>query len=923
MDRLWKLKCPVCGEVFPKNDFEAFHESGLGPGGTFDRARADASLLFNTEHPDPDDPLHKYGVDDGHGWVDEKGERWFFVPVYAHWRIWTELPVAALTLGQAYLYTGDVRYAHKGAVLLDRIADVYPEMDLDACTALGLYNSQGGTGKGRIKGCIWETVVAETLSQAYDRVYEGMAGDDELVRFLSEEAARWGLANDKSSTARIRENIETGLLREFMKSCRDRRIRGNEGMTQTAMVTAAAVLDHPEETPAALDWIFEPGDQFNGGGRVPATLIGQVDRDGVGNEAAPGYCFIWMNRFRACAAALDHCRDHRDYDLFRDYPRLKKMQAVPYRLTALDRYTPRIGDSGKTGDAGMTSVDLETAVEMFQKLGERYFAQLAYKLNGDRVEGLHTSVFDADPEAVQEAIREVIERDGTLKLGSDNLNGYGLTMFRTGEGDDRRAAWLYYGRNGGHGHKDRLNFGMYYRGMDVLPDLGYPEYADSKWPKRSGWTKNTISHNTVMVNRRHQDVSWIGHCRFYAASEGVGAIEVGSPSVYPETRDYRRTLAVVDLSASESYLVDVFRVSGGDDHVMSFHSGEGEVVTGGIDLAPQEKGTYAGPDIPFGTHFDGAPDGRYVGSGFAYLYEVSLLAWPVSGWWVDWKLKDTWGMQIGEAPVHVRYHALSQVDDAALAWGDPPQNKPGNPRRLRYVLQHNGGADRESLFVSVVEPYSGDAPNLAGVERIDLGLERGDLTAAAVRVCASDGRVDLILSSDDPERVFDLGGGVKVAARFAVISLQDGAPTAAFLIGGARADLPGGALTVERQAYTGKVIEMHREEIGPAWIDVEGDLPLGDRLVGAQLRVQNDGERDACYTIEGVSQGPNGRLRVDVGDTSFIRGLVSMEDYSQGYVYNFAPGDAFDVPTVVHLRLTDAGVETVRATADFVWQRQT
>ena len=916
LDRLWKLACPSCGEVFPKNDFAEFHESGLGPGGVFYRERADESLLFNA-----DDPSHRYGVDDGYGWVDEKGDRWFFIAYYSHWCIWTELPNVALALGKAYLYTGDPAYARKGALLLDRIADVYPEMDLTPCTEMGLFNSHGGTGRGRIKGCIWENGVAETLSQAYDMVYEGMTADGKLVRFLSEKAAIWGIENDKSSLARIRENIETNLLREFIKSCRDRRIRGNEGMTQTAMATAAAVLDDPEETPDALDWLFEPGTSHEGGGHIPATLIGQVDRDGVGNEAAPGYCFIWMNLFRRCAGVLERCREYRDYDLHRDFPRLRRMYAAPYRLTVQDRYTPHIGDTGKTGDPGMMSVDLEVTLDAFGRFGDPYFAKLAYKLNGDRIEGLHTSLFDAGPEAIQEKIRTVIEREGELEVDSANLNGYGLTVFRRGVGATRRAAWLYYGRNGGHGHRDRLNIGMYYRGMDVLPDLGYPEYANGIWPKRAGWTKNTISHNTVMVDRRYQEVSWIGHCGMFAASEGVGVVDVRSPDVYPEVTEYRRTLAMVDLSETESYLVDVFRVEGGDDHVLSFHAGEGEVVAEGLDLTRQETGTYAGEDIPFGTHYDGPPDGRYQGSGFAYLYDVSRAANPTSGWWVDWTLRDTWDTRIGEAPVHLRYRSLSPVDDVAMAWGDPPQNKPGNPRRLRYVLLHNEGKDRRSLFVSVMEPYSGGRPNVSRTERIDLGLAEDDLTAAAVRVEAEDGRMDLLLSSDEPERTFDLGEGVRAAGRFVLVSLRDGEPVSIFLVGGVRVELRGGALTVDRREYVGTVKEMHREETGPARIDVDASLPLGDRLRGAQIRIHNDGVRDARYTVEEVSQGSDGALRVQVADTTFIRGLRSEKDYSQGYVYNFLPGDRFDIQTVVHVRFGDDGMETVCATTDFAWTR--
>ena len=920
LDRPYKLECPSCGEVWPKNDFEKFHTSGLGSGGVFERRLADESLLYNAEHASPNDPLRSYAVDDGMGWIDESGNRWWFVAYYSHYCTWTELPAAALALGEAYLYTGDAAYAHKGAVILDRIADVYPDMDLTPYSDLGLYNSHGSTGMGRIKGCIWENGMAETLSLAYDMICEGMESDDELVQFLSAQAEKWQITQPKTSIAHIRENIERGLLREFIRSCRDRRIRGNEGMTQTAMATAAAVLDDPQETPEALDWLFEPGkSRGTGGGHIPATLIGEVDRDGVGNEAAPGYCFGWMNAFARCAWVLDRCSKYRDYDLYRDYPRLKRMYGAPYRLTALDRYTPHIGDTGNTGGEGMTSVDLETVISAFARFGDPDLARLAYKLNGNRADGLHTSIFEAEPEAIQKTVLDIVQQRGELELQSENLNGYGLTVFRHGEGHDQRAAYLYYGRNGGHGHKDRLNFGMYYRGMDVLPDLGYPEYADSKWPKRAGWTTNTISHNTVMINQQQQEVNWIGHCQYFAASHGVGVVEVASPEVYPGVQDYRRTLAMIDISAAESYLVDFFRVAGGNDHVLSFHAGEGDVSTRGIDLIPQEKGTYASETIPFGTHYDGPNDGRYRGSGFAYLYGVHRAEKPGAGWWADWKLVDTWKTQRGETPLHLRYRVLSNVEDAALSWGDPPQNKPGNPRRIRYVLLHNSGADRKSLFVSIIEPYREGQPYIADATRIDLGTEPDDLTAAAVKITTHTGRIDHILSSDDPNRVFDLSEGITAAGQFAIIS-RDNGQIAIFLVGGTQVSTPFGTLRINAPFFRGTVTDFHREETGPAWVEIEGDLPTDKRLIGTQLRILNDGIRDACYTISDISPIENNKVRVGVGDTSFIRGLVSREDYEKGFTYDISTGDPCEIQNAVHLHIANGEVETVCAAVDYEWE---
>ncbi len=81
LGRPWKTWCPHCNEEFPKNDFAAFYRSGLDERGVFDPSRADRSLLFHAEHPDPADPLHRFGVDDGEGYV-EGDHRWRFIGAY-------------------------------------------------------------------------------------------------------------------------------------------------------------------------------------------------------------------------------------------------------------------------------------------------------------------------------------------------------------------------------------------------------------------------------------------------------------------------------------------------------------------------------------------------------------------------------------------------------------------------------------------------------------------------------------------------------------------------------------------------------------------------------------------------------------------------------------------------------------------------
>ena len=74
-------------------------------------------------------------------------------------------------------------------------------------------------------------------------------------------------------------------------------------------------------------------------------------------------------------------------------------------------------------------------------------------------------------------------------------------------------------------------------------------------------------------------------------------------------------------------------------------------------------------------------------------------------------------------------------------------------------------------------------------------------------------------------------------------------------------------------------------------------------------------QRDACYLVEAVSE--NGRI--DLGDTTFIRGMVSSQDYSQGYVYNFEPGNTFEIPTLVHVKIEGDEPAVVRTNCEWNW----
>lgn len=429
----WKLKCPECGIRFPSNDFGAYYNSGLNEHGIFDSAKADKSLLVNTLYPEKGE---KWGVDDGFGFKDASGKIHAFIAYYNHWSLWYSdgiISKALNALRDAYIYTGDMKYARTGILLLDRIADVYPDMTLDP---YGKYpNSHGGTGKGKIIGSIWETGLVQNFIKAYDAFYPAIE-DLEIVSCLTNKSAKYDLDNPKNTAALIRKNIEDGIIRQVYPAVKDAKIRGNFGMHQAALAMAAVVLDSNPETSEWLDFTFQAGSLLSGpyritGGDVMATLVDKVDRDGHGDESAPGYNMLWLGQLIEVANALDGYEGYPGADLYKN-PKFTKMFSAMYPLTLAERYTAQIGDSGATGNVGL-SLSINDSVLGFTKFGDPLLAQLAYFLNGNSAKGLHADIFTRDPEKVSTDIQQIINEKGKLSFESDTLAGYGFSVLRDGE----------------------------------------------------------------------------------------------------------------------------------------------------------------------------------------------------------------------------------------------------------------------------------------------------------------------------------------------------------------------------------------------------------------------------------------------------------------------------------------------------------
>lgn len=734
MRRPWKAQCPLCGEFFPKNDFEKFYRSGLDEEGVFEPTRADRSLLFNIEHPDISDPLRGFGVDDGEGYIAE-GKRWRFIGAYLIYGQWKQAVLGGIrNLAAAHLVTGEPAYAHKAGVLLDRLADLYPTFDFQKEGVL----YEGTARSGYVSTWHDACVEVRELAMAYDGVFAALAQDQALVNFLAAKAATHKLRNPKSSFAHIQRNIEERILRDTLRH--RAKIESNYPSTDVTIGTIKTVLggrSNRQEVTALLDEII-----------AQATAV-----DGVsGEKGIAGYSTIAP---RTIADLLGHyARAAPEFinEAFKRHPKLHAMYRFHLDTWCLGQYYPRSGDTGSFAEKtpyyaalsfsrnpGISPSSYTFLWDLYEATGDEDFVRFLYAANGSSVEGLPYDLFATDPPGFQERVERVIADGGeTIRLGSTNKTEWCLAILRAGEGEHARAAWLDYDSGGRHGHADGMNLGLFAKGLDLMPDFGYPPVQYGGWSApRAVWYTHTAAHNTVGVDGQNTRTA-TGKTTLWFNGTGFCVVRASGPQLIGGEA-YERTVAMIDMSGRDSYLVDIFRVSGGREHTRFLHSHFGEISTQGLNLVPSETTRFG--ELMRGFRKDSQPGGR---------------------WSVDWTIEDRLGLLSATKDLHLRYTDLTPDAEVEIAEGWVAVGLYGGtvdawiPRVLVRRLAPEPPLD--STFVGVIEPYEGKS-NIAEVRRLELQDSDGKIspeTHVALEVRLVDGSSDLFLSVDRDRRLRQL-----------------------------------------------------------------------------------------------------------------------------------------------------------------------
>ncbi len=777
----YKVKCPIGGEVYPTNDFDAWN-------------KGDKKEKLDTTEP---------YVDDGFGWIDSEGNRYFFVAHYNFWQRWrTDILPVVRKLSYVYTLTGDTSYSHKAAVMLAKIASEYPDMNY---TKQGYHLTWPNKYLGKILDLCWEgdgTVMP--LTQAYDEVYLSLDSDNELKQFL----AKKGITNFK-------DYFETNFLQVAAKAICDGIIEGNMNQ-QSQLATVAAVLDNNDPAKGLtseqmIDWIM------NGKGEMSTLLYNGVCRDGSAAEESIGYMGIWASAFLELANNLKPL----GYDLISN-PRLKKMVDFYIQTTVAGKFCPCIGDDRGSMTGGKKAD------------WDRYMFKKAYEAWGDPIYAkiLNQTSWPSGswyekPEDFEKQVKDAAKYGSGIELKSRDLGGYGLGIFETGKDDNKRALVMHYGTSGAwHGHYDRLNLEMWAYGTCVMPDMGYP----ALWgDKAYTWTQSTPSHYCVQMDQDRQ-YKLEGTLNLFAVSPDVQVMDANAELAYTDQSGmYRRTVAMVDTSDADSYLVDIFRVEGGKVHDYIFHGLPfGEFSMEGVTLGPpQAKGTLAGEDIEFGQKMPNGPTG-----GYQWL-KSPRRGKTDTNWSANWYVKDK---ELG-----LKMTMLGGCAKEIIVADGEPEAFPEYPDKMEYVLGRNESS--ASTYVSIIEPYKKKS-NLGRILELKPDGEASK-SLVAVKV-GLPGRTDYIFSDIDSHHSASFESGkVDFEGAFGSISEDNSGMRSMWLVNGTLLRKGNRSIRVTENPHAKIVAVDYKANT----LTLDREVPSAEALVGQVIVISNP-KHSASYTVK-------------------------------------------------------------------------
>ena len=275
--------------------------------------------------------------------------------------------------------------------------------------------------------------------------------------------------------------------------------------------------------------------------------------------------------------------------------------------------------------------------------------------------------------------------------GADGKQG-GFGLLRTGEGNDQTILAMKYGVHGlGHGHFDKLHFMFWDQEREVVPDYGYsrwiniePKFGGRYLPENTTWAKQTIAHNTVVVDGKTQNLSnrkaadKVHANRFFFTADDPNCQVMSAKSNdHYEGVDMHRTMFLVKEDALEyPFVIDVYRLESETEHQ--------------YDYPIHYRGQFMASSFEYQAKSVLKPLGDKY--GYQHIWNAAEAKPETSGWvtWLDSHRYYTW--------------TFSGTDDMTFYFGQIGANDPNFNLIVEpmFISRQTG---KDHVFASVIEPH--------------------------------------------------------------------------------------------------------------------------------------------------------------------------------------------------------------------------
>ena len=575
------------------------------------------------------------------------------------------------SVAMLYVLEGKREYAEKVRSVLLRFAEVYPGYNCKF-RATAYSSPRRHFMAGKISGWKFQDscVILPVLNAYTLTVNSGVYSDADRLA------------------------IENGICREYKHLItawppRDQCTNAIPAHLAAAAMCAALTGDHE-----LMKWVL------SGPNGLPAFLRRYYTRDGHWHELSASYGNMASTPLLPLALILNQYSDAPEYQKADRYDHLNIFDAVPELETvfkAMALGTLPTGNFPAFNDSNAFSRQLPGQLELVHALRptpeNRQLLNYFLK-HYPSPWGQEYSLWLRPPEILS---TESVERPQSMNQGLLH-SGAGWAILRHRHNAETNAVALFAGPYaGGHSHNSTLSYLYCHAGREVISDLGYLSW----WHNLREWNNSALAHNIVLIDRAPQKNSRLGIAELFAGQGEIQAMRFDAASAWPGiARRYARSLYSIPLPSKSQYLIDIFDVEGGKEHLWCFHA---------------DGATWKLPET---LSFRPAAIGEFASkaAGADFLKEVSAADLPpgthITEWHYDRELTTR---------VHwINRHPMTLIRAVGSGLRDQKTPDAEVPLHLQ-LIRAQGPSNR---FVAVVECYSG-TPEVLKVEPVP--IPNGDL----------------------------------------------------------------------------------------------------------------------------------------------------------------------------------------------------